>query len=241
MVTRFYNLSHLGYIHRVNTASEGVRLTWHIARFMCGLEEKAARALDCGPDDYSPDEYDPVGAAFCPLERHVWVAQGRKREMIRPVISGCVFVEGARDPRRWHNIAETEGFIGFLGADQAYPDPVRMGEVAYWRARAGATWVVDFEDRSVVEDPLERGDVVRLRQAADADIDLYRTIEMARFVFGGNPDVTGVVEWVQGDGTAWVTFRGLFNQETKISISARALERVVVESKRQRARLTVVR
>lgn len=219
-------------------------MSWHIARFMCGFEERAARALD-GLGGWS---------AFCPLEKHAWIAHGKKREMLRPVISGCVFVEGvSADAYRWHDVAALEGFIGFLGSDQEKPDPVRMGDqmdcdgnvtrmgVASWLARAGESWVVDFADNSVTENPLVRGDVVRLRSLDSADIDLYRTVEMARFVFGSNDNVTGVVEWVQGDGSAWVTFRGLFNQETKISISARALERVEIQSKRHRARLAVVR
>lgn len=229
-------------------------MSWHIARFMSGWEERAARALDDPLGDIH-DVNNGGRAAFCPLERYVWVSHGKKREAVRPVLGGCVFVEGARDPVRWHDIAETEGFIGFLGARQDYPEPVKMGDVlddegevlrmgiASWRAMAGPTWLVDFDDCSVTEDPLERGDVVRLRslaEAADTHIDVYRAVELARLVFP-NPETTGIVEWVQGDGTAWVTFRGLFNQETKISISARALERVRVESKRQRARLSVVR
>jgi len=207
-------------------------MDWHIARFFHGFEERAARALDDGEGG--------LMAAFCPLERYAWIAHGKKREAVRPVIGGCIFVQGARDPNRWHDTAALEGFIGFMGADQAYPDPIRLSEVETWRECAGPTWLVDFGDCSVVEDPLQRGEVVRLRALTDVDIDLYRTVEMARFVFP-NPTTMGVVEWVQGDGTAWVTFRGLFNQETKISISARALERVRVDSKRQRARLTVVR
>jgi transcription termination factor NusG len=225
---------------------------WFAARFVSGTEVAAARRLDGGAQEHL-GELPP--RAFCPVERRAWHYQGRRHEALVPVIGGYIFVQMLRyDSYRWHATAGQRGFLGFVG-DPLAPSPIVAGTlVEDLIARADADWVIEWAATETGRPPLRRGDVVRLRDDIDTqiDIDSYIPVDIvpsrpisnkytskqtavARAVIA--PGLAGVVEYVQGLTTAWVSFRGLFDREHRLGISIAALERVDVTSKRQRATL----
>jgi len=222
-----------------------MQLGWFAARFRSGDEVAAARHLD-----QTPDGLGRPARAFCPVERRSWVHQGRRREQLVPVIAGYAFVEmGRADAHRWHDVAGRRGFLGFV-TDRFGPAPIVRGVtrdvdgrpvattlVEDLLARSTEDWVVEWGVDAKPAPKLRRGDVVKMRDVGtleNAVLDIDINIKRIRGILRAP---TGVVEYLQGDSTAWVSFRGLFDREHRMPVSVRALELVDVASKRERATL----
>jgi hypothetical protein len=221
-------------------------MSWHVARFASGKEEPAAFALNT--NDHR---------AFCPVEIRKWVDRGRRMERYTPTISGYVFAEGADDAYRWHEIADAEGFLGFINGHDGNPGVVRSvptrgvdGSVHRTLtvddilARSephdgvdGVTrWVIDwgFDPNEAAE--LERGAIVRLKALDGAQEGTQALIALAHMLVPELVVGVGVVEWCSA-GSAKVRCQGLFGRENTTSVSVAALEEVKVGSKRERASL----
>jgi len=214
-------------------------LSWHVARFASGTEWAAARHLHLGPQLDGP-------RAFCPIEKRRWVDRGRWRERDVATLPGYVFVEFDEYPDyRWHEVAERPGFVAFVGSQQWPPVPVREHVVMALLRRADPeTWLIDWGALSPAFEEFRRGDVVRLKldidiniqNGHDININIQNQVEKARILL---PDgVHGQVEWVQAGGdVAWVSFKGLFDRETRMSISTSAIERVDIGGKLHKKRM----
>lgn len=193
---------------------------WTVARFWIGRELEAARRVN------------GETRAFCPVHRRRFVLHNTKHEILTPVLPGNVFIEMdlGFHGYRYHEVAALSGFLGFIGGGLS-PQHVETKEInallVGMRGRLpgaavhdDADWEIELEELQPETAKLSRGDLVRL-PVEDGS--------------GRRP--VGVVQYLQGTSTAWVSCNWLFDRDHTMPVAIDALERVEVTSKTQRRTL----
>jgi len=103
---------------------------WHVALTLAGREAQVEEHLK-----------KAALPTFCPRVRCVEERFGRRSDVLRPLVSGYVFVRfNGRDATQWHLVRDAAGVYGIVGG----PDPVQISEtsLSVWFNAADADGVV---------------------------------------------------------------------------------------------------
>ena len=101
---------------------------WYILHVRTGYEEKVVRLLEGRVNR----EAKRISQIIVPTEDVAEVTKGERKIKTRKYWPGYVLVEIADESDNevtWHEIRNTQGILGFLGAGKAKPVTMREGEV----------------------------------------------------------------------------------------------------------------